>query len=313
MRIASVPFRVSPEGSELTGGRWWSSRLRRSRLCRESCLEWSHDFQWRAIACQGSPNGGIGGINTLSPLSLLPRDWLNSSRNQRAGEPVDVVPKGQHPEGRDQGGERWRRVLERQPKIPGTAAKSPIDCEFWVQSFSVRQKLSSHIPWASAKWVDEIGSNPGAPTKKQAREASGRQLCLMPIEHPVQILEGWWKVRKKGSRPQKGTDRFSYVLKTFGELLDRFLLMGMSPGYVGTEGSSAWLELGSLWAIAADGTGGSTIVRHFCLQVDRHIHINLPNGGFLVRTDVQRYPEKADQLGRTKRCHWNVALDQRKL
>lgn len=31
------------------------------------------------------------------------------------------------------------------------------------------------------------------------------------------------------------------------------------------------------------------------MQVNRHVHIDLSNGGFLVRIDTQRNPEKADQ------------------
>ena len=42
------------------------------------------------------------GINTLPSLSILLKDWLNSRINQKAREPVDVVPKDQPPEGRDQ-------------------------------------------------------------------------------------------------------------------------------------------------------------------------------------------------------------------
>lgn len=77
--------------------RWWLPGFRKSRSCRENYLECRNDFQWRATACGGSPNGVMEGINTLSSPPILLRDWLKSKRNQKAKEPVDIVSKHQPP------------------------------------------------------------------------------------------------------------------------------------------------------------------------------------------------------------------------
>lgn len=96
--------------------RWWLPGFRKSRSCRENYLECRNDFQWRATACGGSPNGVMEGINTLSSPPILLRDWLKSKRNQKAKEPVDIVSNISLLEGTDQGGEGQRVGLEKQTK-----------------------------------------------------------------------------------------------------------------------------------------------------------------------------------------------------
>lgn len=166
-----------------------------------STLPWKHesqpldsqgsprnDFQWRSVPWRRNLNGVTERINTLLSLSILLKDWLNSKINQKAREPVYIVSKDQPPEGRDQGGERKKVVLEKQTKNIWLTSQTTNQLWVWRKNTQKHESChpTSHEPQCNELirygicGLEYVGSIQGASTNEQEQETSGQQLapCL---------------------------------------------------------------------------------------------------------------------------------------